>query len=191
MAGQATPPLAESSSARRERFVALAAPHLDALYRTALHMTGRAERAEDAVQEMFLRAWRYFDTFDPSRDFKVWLFAILRNVIFEAARKRKRELASASLDEIGPDNVAAGGGEAEPAARLVAGEILEAIGKLSEEYRMVVLMAVVEELKYREIAEALDIPIGTVMSRLYRGRQLLRYHLRAYTGGSGEANKVA
>ena len=176
----------EPFAARRERFIRLTAPHLDSLYRTALHMTGRVDRAEDAVQEMYLRAWRYFDSLDEQRDAKVWLFAILRNAIFEASRKRKREVAATSLDDVGAENVA-GPSEA-PSARLADEEIVQAIGKLPEEFRMVVLLAVVEEMKYREIAEALDVPIGTVMSRLYRGRQLLKHHLRAYAGGGeGEA----
>jgi RNA polymerase sigma-70 factor (ECF subfamily) len=180
----------EDAAGRQERFLRLTEPHLDALHRTALHMTGRADRAEDAVQETVLRAWRYFDTFEEGRNARVWLFAILRNVIFEASRKRRRELASASLDEVGPDNVA-GANEAPP-DRLADAEILEAIQKLPEEFRIVVLLAVVEEMKYREIADALDIPIGTVMSRLYRGRQLLRYHLRAYAGErGGEGAQVA
>jgi RNA polymerase sigma-70 factor (ECF subfamily) len=180
-----SPRPSEDPAARRERFTRMTTPHVDALYRTALHMSGRPERAEDAVQETYLRAWRYLDTFDETRNPRVWLFAILRNVIFEAARRRRREPVAASLDEVGPENVA--GGRPGPADRLADAEIVEAIQKLPEEFRMVVLLAVVEEMKYREIAEALDIPIGTVMSRLYRGRQLLRYHLRAYTEDGGEA----
>lgn len=180
----------EDSASRQERFLRLVEPHLDSLYRTAVHMTGRPERAEDAVQETYLRAWRYLDTFEEGRNARVWLFAILRNAIFEASRKRRREVATASLDDVGPDNVA-GANEAPP-DRLADAEIVEAIQKLPEEFRIVVLLAVVEGMKYREIADALDIPIGTVMSRLYRGRQLLRYHLRAYADeGGGGAPKVA
>jgi RNA polymerase sigma-70 factor (ECF subfamily) len=181
----AGPPGTETVEARRERFVRLTMPHMEALYRTALYMTGRRERAEDAVQEAYLRAWRYFETFGEGRDAKVWLFAILRNAIFEAARKRRREPAAASLDEVGPENV--GGRFEPPDARLGDREIVEAIERLPEEFRIVVLLAVVEDMKYREIAEALDIPIGTVMSRLYRGRRLLKWRLRAYAekGGSG------
>jgi RNA polymerase sigma-70 factor (ECF subfamily) len=184
-------PAAESPAARQERFVRFVQPHLDSLYRTALHMTGRPERADDAVQETYLRAWRYLDTFEEGRNAKVWLFAILRNVIFEASRKRKRELATASLDQVGADNIA--GTSESPPDRLADEEIIDAIQKLPEEFRMVVLLAVVEELKYREIAEALDIPIGTVMSRLYRGRQLLRHLLRSYgeDAGDGGGSRVA
>ncbi len=183
-------PAPESQEARRDRFVRLALPHLDALFRTALYMTGDRDRAEEAVQETYLRAWRYFDSFGEGRDARVWLFAILRNAIYESARRRRRELQAASLDEIGADAAAPASGASgrAPEARLFSREILAEIEKLPEEYRLVVLMAVVEEMKYREIADALDIPIGTVMSRLYRGRRLLQMRLRAYVeqGEGGE-----
>ena len=181
--------------ARRERFLGLTGPHVAAMLRTARVMIRDADRADDAVQEALLRAWKYFDGFDATRDVRVWLFAILRNVIFQAGRKRGREAGTASLDEVGAESVA--GRAAPPIDRLTNQEILAAIEKLPEELRMVVLLGLVEQLKYREIAAALDIPIGTVMSRHFRARQLLRFHLRAYatdgTDGpaSGGGSRVA
>jgi RNA polymerase sigma-70 factor (ECF subfamily) len=163
---------------RRDFFLRLVDPYVEVLYRTALHMTGSADRAEDALQELYLKAWRALDTYDRTRDAKVWLFAILRHVIFDATRRRKREIAAQSLDEVGPDTVQAAGES--PAAELTRREVLEAIEKLPAEFRMVVLLVVVEELSYRDVAEALAIPEGTVMSRLHRGRQILQYHLRAH-----------
>jgi RNA polymerase sigma-70 factor (ECF subfamily) len=172
--GSITVDLAE----RRDFFLRLVDPHVDVLYRTALHMTGSVDRAEDALQELYLKAWRALDAYDRARDAKVWLLAILRNVVFDATRRRKREIAAKSLDEVGPDTVQAGGEL--PVAELTRREVVEAIQKLPAEFRMVVLLVVVEELSYRDVAEALAIPEGTVMSRLHRGRQILQYHLRAY-----------
>src|SRR5438552_17293792 len=102
--------MAETAAEKRSRFELATSPHLDAVFRVALRMTGSVDRAEDAVQETFLRAWKYFDTFTEGRDAKVWLFAILRNAVFEAGRKKRREIKVASLDEIGAD-VAQGRGQ--------------------------------------------------------------------------------
>jgi len=181
--------LEETLAERRARFESLTSPHIEALYRTALRMTGRQDRAEDVVQDTYLRAWKYFGTFEQGRDPKVWLFAILRNAVFEASRLRKRQLGSASLDEIGADRVESA--SESPLEKLTDQDVLAAIDRLPEEFRMVVLLAVVEEMKYREIAEALAIPIGTVMSRLFRGRKLLRHHLRSYLEGKGRAETDA
>lgn len=173
---------------RRARFLELVMPHLDALFRTAFYMTRRRELAEDSVQEAFLRAWRSFHTLDEGRSVRVWLLAILRNVIFDAARKRKREPGGPSFDEVGPETVPAPG--LAPDERLADKDILAAMDGLPEDLRAVVLLAIVEDMKYREIADALDIPIGTVMSRLHRGRQLLRWKLRGYVEG-GSSVEVA
>jgi RNA polymerase sigma-70 factor (ECF subfamily) len=168
-------------SGKRARFLELVMPHLEALHRTAFYMTRRRELAEDSVQEAYMRAWRSFHTLDEGRSVRVWLLAILRNVIFDAARKRKREPAGPSFEDVGPESVAAPG--LAPDERLADKDILAAMDGLPEDLRAVVLLAIVEDMKYREIAEALDIPIGTVMSRLHRGRQLLRWKLRGYVDG--------
>jgi RNA polymerase sigma-70 factor (ECF subfamily) len=191
VAGKQATAAAESVAERRARFERATAPHLDALLRVALRMTGGLDRAEDAVQECYLRAWKYFDSFEAGKDPKVWLFAILRNAIFEAGRKRKREPRAASLDEIGAESAAAAPRATGPVERLGEREVLEAIERLPEEFRVVAVLAIVEGLKYREIAEAVDIPVGTVMSRLFRARQLLRYHLRGYVGGEADMEEVA
>jgi RNA polymerase sigma-70 factor, ECF subfamily len=190
------PAMQESMAERRSRFERATAPHIDAVYRVALRMTHAPDRADDAVQETYLRAWKYFDTFEEGKNGKVWLFAILRNAIFEAARKRKREVRAASLDEVGADNVVSPGLRGlGPSERMKEQDVLDAIQRLPEEFRIVALMAIVEELKYKEIAEALEIPIGTVMSRLFRARQLLRWHLKGYmdedTTGEAKDAEVA
>jgi RNA polymerase sigma-70 factor (ECF subfamily) len=169
-----TPP----PTGRKEQFMRLFWPHVDVLYGAAWHMTGRADRAEECVQEALFRAWNYFGTFQDGAEPRPWLLAILRNVIYEASRRRKREVAKVSLSEVGDDS--AGEAPGDPAARLFAGEVRRAIHELPAEFRDVVLLAVVEGLQYREVAAALGIPMGTVMSRLHRGRELLRERLPSY-----------
>jgi RNA polymerase sigma-70 factor (ECF subfamily) len=183
---------AETVGERRARFERATSPHLDALLRVAVRMTGALDRAEDVVQETYLRAWKYFDSYDEAKDSKLWLFAILRNAVFEAGRKRKREPRAASLDEIGADGAGATAPRSTgPLERLGEREVLDAVAKLPEEFRIVAVLALVEGLKYREIAEAVEIPVGTVMSRLFRARQLLRYHLRGYVGDEETMDEVA
>ncbi|GIW71081.1 MAG: ECF RNA polymerase sigma factor SigR [Planctomycetota bacterium] len=168
---------------RRAEFEELVLPHLDAMYRVAVRLGGR-ERAEDAVQEAVLRAWRYYATFQQGAEVRPWLFAILRNVVYERGRRQRRRLKTSSLDAYGADNVVA-------PARLPLDErirdeaILAALERLPQDYRAVVVLALIEDLKYREIAEVLGIPIGTVMSRLHRGRKLLRYFLGQYAAEAG------
>lgn len=155
-------------------------PHVDALYGAAWHMTRRADRAEECVQEALFRAWNYFHTFSDDGNPRPWLLSILRNVVYDASRRRKREGPKVSLSDLG-DDVAAGP-PADPAGRIVEQEVRQAIEGLPPEFRDVVLLALVEGLKYREVAAALEIPVGTVMSRLFRGRQLLRERLGSYGG---------
>jgi RNA polymerase sigma-70 factor (ECF subfamily) len=186
---------AASADALRARFEATIDPHLDALLRTGWRMLGTREAGEDAVQETVLRAWRYFGSYDPARSAKVWLFAILRNVVYDALRKRGREpRAEEGLDGVADDRLVVRGGAASrapaPSARLEAEEVLDAIRRLPEDYRIVALLAIVEEASYQEIADAVGIPIGTVMSRLFRARKLLQARLQGYVGG-GAASGAA
>ncbi|RME76182.1 MAG: sigma-70 family RNA polymerase sigma factor [Planctomycetota bacterium] len=167
---------------RRERFERLVMPEAPLMYRVAARLAGR-ERADDVVQETVLRAWRYFDTFEQGRRIRPWLMTILRNVVYEAGRRASRRIAASSLDAVGADRVV--GDAAPPRERLTDEEVLAALDALPEEFRSVVVLVLVEGFKYREAAEALGIPIGTVMSRLHRGRKLLRYHLGEYARREG------
>ncbi len=160
-------------------------PHVDVLYGAAWAMTGRADRAEECVQEALFRAWNYFGSFAEGSSPRAWLLAILRNVIYAASRRQKRDVAKVSLNDVGDDQ--APDVPVDPAARLVEQEVRRAIDELPAEFRDVVLLTIVEGLKYREAAAALGIPIGTVMSRLHRARQLLRERLPSY---ASESKKV-
>lgn len=158
---------------KRRRFEALAMPHLDAAYNLARWLA--REDADDIIQEAMLRAFRSFDGF-RGEAVKPWLLAIVRNCHLDALRQKKRH-AAAPLDEIGeiaapdptPENAAMDKG---------TGRALEkAIAALPEEFREVILLREMEDMSYRDIAAVTATPIGTVMSRLARGRALLKAQL--------------
>jgi RNA polymerase sigma-70 factor, ECF subfamily len=181
---------------RRSEFESVALPHLAAMYNFALKLTRNAGDAEDLVQESYLRAFRSFHTFAPGTQIKAWLFRIVRNTFinaYRAAKVRPEEVDSPALDA-GYENVidAAFRRDHEapsPESVVLDGvldeEVADAISALPEEYRSVVLLALVEELSYREIAEALGVPVGTVMSRLHRGRKQLQGALVGYATRRG------
>lgn len=157
--------------------------HLDALYRTALRMTRNQQDAEDLVQETYLRAYRFFEQFTPGTNMRAWLFRILTNAYINRYRKASAQPRVASLDDAEDfslyhqlsrvsdtgDNV-----EAQVLDRLAAGDVRAAIERLPAPYRLAVLLADVEGLSYNEMAEAMGVKKGTVMSRLFRGRKLLQ-----------------
>jgi RNA polymerase sigma-70 factor, ECF subfamily len=154
---------------RDERFEAEALPQLRTLYGVAYRMTGNVHDAEDLVQETFLRAYRAFDRFNPGTNARAWLITILQRVRTDAFRRRQRRPATVELMGDGPatpppqDALASGGEDLE-----------RALGALPEPFRTAVVLRDVQELSYAEIAEALEIPVGTVMSRIHRGRAQLR-----------------
>jgi RNA polymerase sigma-70 factor, ECF subfamily len=151
-----------------------AIPHLESLLRMAVRLSGDRSRAEDAVQETYLRAWRSFRTYQPDTNCRAWLFRILLNVLKKTAGKRRRDpLADAEDIEVSSKVVplfpAAEGGSRQ--------DILAAMDHLAPEFRDVLWLVIVEGFAYKEAAQILDIPIGTVMSRLYRARRELRRFL--------------
>jgi len=160
----------------RERFEAEALPHLRRLYGVAYRMTGNAADAEDLVQDTLLRAWRGFDRFQPGTNLRAWLHTILQRVRVDQLRRKGRRPPMEELGETEP-------AVPPPQDALASGaEALErALGGLPEVFRTAVVLRDVEELSYAEIAEALRVPIGTVMSRIHRGRARLRAALQ----GSG------
>ncbi len=186
---------------RRRKFEAMTKPHLDALYRTARRMTGHAQTAEDVVQETCLKAYRGFHTFQAGTNYGAWLFRILTNTCIDWRRRRGigetvdlhalpdallgADVGSATRDRYEPD----------PEASLLVAEfrrdVMGAIGRLSPELRMVVLLAVFEEYSYAEIAEAVGCPVGTVRSRLNRGRRQLQADLAAYRRGATDPIPLA
>ena len=187
-----------------EQFEKLALDQMDTLYRVANRLTRDAERAGDLVQETFLRAFRSRDAFDlQEHGIRPWLLRIMRNLhLSKADRDRRQPIAvdGETLDALNTADPSLGAGDAAaagdleavgpaPAAPLNWDQLDErlkaALENLQEEYQMVLLLWAVEELSYKEIADVLEIPIGTVMSRLHRARQKLSGQLRDYAKKEG------
>lgn len=167
----------QDEDSRAERFRMLALPHLDDVYTLARYLLGNAADAEDAAQEAFLRAFRHFDTFRGG-DIKPWLFAILRNVC-RGLRKPSRESSLGTDDEQAAEAAPLWTGELEnPEAEVSrqhdAKTIRELVAALPDAFREVIVLREINDLSYREIADITGVPVGTVMSRLARGRALLR-----------------
>ena len=171
--------------ADQARFAELAMEHMGSLYSAALRMTRNPSDAEDLVQETYLKAYRAFGTFQEGTNLKAWLYKILTNTFINSYRARKRRPEQTELDEVEDLYLyrRLGGLEAAAAGRSAEEEVLdsftdvevkEALESLPETFRMAVLLADVEGFSYKEIAEILDVPIGTVMSRLHRGRKALQ-----------------
>jgi RNA polymerase sigma-70 factor, ECF subfamily len=180
-------PTDEEPDAER-RFEQDVIPFLGQLYPAALRMTRNPSDAEDLVQETFAKAYAAFHQFMPGTNLRAWLHRILANTFINSYRKKRREpLQALSTDfhedwQVGADPLAAPvrSAEAEALDRLADSEILRALRELPEEFRVAVYLADIEGYPYREIAEIMGTPIGTVMSRLHRGRGKLRQKLAAY-----------
>jgi len=177
---------------RRRRFEQEMLPHLDALYRSALSMTRNAQDADDLVQDTFVRAFQFQDQFIGGTNARAWLFRILTNLFINSYRKRHREPDRVSYDELedfylynrlADDHMHEGGDTPEEAVlrKVQVEAIHEAISRLPDEYRETVILADLNDFAYQEISEILDIPIGTVRSRLSRGRRLVQRALWAYS----------
>jgi RNA polymerase sigma-70 factor (ECF subfamily) len=181
------------SESIREEFEALALEHFDALYTTAMRLTRNPGEAQDLVQETFLKAYRFYHRFEPGTNIKAWLFTILRNTYINAYRKASRQQQQVDFDQVAPFYAApstpsewTSRGSAEDILRhLVQDDVKRALEALPDEYRMVVLLADLEDFAYKEIADIVGCPVGTVMSRLFRGRRLLRKSLAEFAKQSG------
>lgn len=178
-------------SAPRVSFLDEAIPHMDAVYRFALRLTGTQDGAEDLVQDTFFRAYRAWDQYTPGTRCKSWLFTICRNVFLRQRERQQRhdeiiqETAqedAVSLSREAP--VFAASKDSDPEGdffkSIVDEEILAAIDELPHEYRIAVVLSDLEDLSYNEIAEVMEIPVGTVKSRLFRGRRQLQKRLHGY-----------
>lgn len=178
------------NSGDRQAFEELAYPLLDSAYRTALRMTGQPASAEDLVQEAYLRAFRGFSQFERGTNFKAWLFRILTNVFLNDYRRKSREPQSTDFSEVEPADPATISGqfkaeEVEAIRAHLGDEAVRAIDRLPPDFRLPFLLSTFEGFSYKEIASILDIPIGTVMSRLFRARRLLKSDLKEYAKASG------
>ena len=171
----------QDDPALRERFQRDVVPLLSGMYSSALRMTRNPADAEDLVQETFLRAYRGFGGFQEGTNLKAWLYRIMTNTFINTYRKRQREPQTVPDDGVEDwylyDRLAAQSSEASAESTVLESmpdeDVKAAVDALPEGFRMAVLLADVEGFSYKEIAEMLDIPIGTVMSRLHRGRRAL------------------
>ena len=171
-------------------------PYMDQLYGAARRMTRNDAAAEDLVQETYLRAYKGFDRFSEGTNLRAWLFRILTNLFINEYRRRKRRPEEVDLGDTDTLYLYRGLGGADGARLfrsaedelldgLTSAEVRDAIEALPQSYRVAVLLADVEGFAYKEIAEILDVPIGTVMSRLHRGRKRLRQTLQTYGQARG------
>jgi len=162
-------------------FNEMATQHLDALYRTALRLTGRPQDAEDLVQETYLRAWRSLHTYRPGTNPKAWLFRILHNAHIDRFRASSRTVPTVDeLEGQDPAFVVHETPETLVVSGLVDAEIRNALMEIPEVFRACLILADLEGFSYQEIADILGIPRGTVMSRLFRGRRAMRRLLTQY-----------
>jgi len=168
-------------------------PHLNSLYYFALKLTGDEEMAQDLVQETFLRALRFYEKYEVGTNARAWLFKMMKNLFINEFRREKRQPQRVDID-----SVFSGVGEEEeeqtpPSTMVVeeassaslSDEVAKALASLPVEFRTILILADVEQFTYEEIATILDMPIGTVRSRLHRARHLLREKLLPYVVGGG------
>ncbi|MGV0394259.1 sigma-70 family RNA polymerase sigma factor [Corynebacterium riegelii] len=193
-------PETELATDLKARFTEEAMPLLDQLYGGALRMTRNPQDAEDLVQETYLKAYNAFDSFKPGTNLKAWLYRIMTNTYINNYRKMKRRPLETSAEDVtdsqlytssSHDSTGLESAEVEALKMMPNSRISEALNSLNEDYRMVVYYADVEGLAYKEIAEVMEIPLGTVMSRLHRGRKQLREMLKdvAHEQGIGLEEK--
>jgi RNA polymerase sigma-70 factor (ECF subfamily) len=167
-------------------------PHMEVLYNYALRMTGNREDANDLLQETFLKAYRFWDKFEQGTNLRAWLFRIMKNTYINLYRKEAKEPDKVDYDEIegyynlirdqnSDDNDL----QEKMFGQLLDDDVSKALESLPEEFRTVVILCDIEGLAYEEISEFLQIPVGTVRSRLHRGRKLLYAALYDYAKNRG------
>jgi RNA polymerase sigma-70 factor, ECF subfamily len=184
----------DEKSSLRTRFECVAVPQLHSLFSTALYLTKNRDDAEDLVQETFARAYRFFDTFEPETNCRAWLLSVMRNFFYTHYRKKLTEPHMVEWDRV--DEVyeslidhCQDTHRSNPAAYLVSRSMDDAIARalidLPEEFRTAVVLVDMEELTYEEAGKVMKVPIGTVRSRVSRGRRLLQAALKDYATQQG------
>ncbi|MBI4548408.1 MAG: sigma-70 family RNA polymerase sigma factor [Ignavibacteriae bacterium] len=177
---------------RHEEFVKEAIPHMDLLYNYALRMTANPDDASDLIQETYLKAYRFWDKYEKGTNIRAWLFRIMKNSYINRYRKESKEPETLDYDDIqnfyntiryeatDPNDL-----QEKIFGGLLEDDIARAIESLPEDFRTVVILSDIEGLSYEEIAEFVDCPVGTVRSRLHRGRKMLRAKLFDYAKKHG------
>jgi RNA polymerase sigma-70 factor, ECF subfamily len=177
---------------KQARFNEEMVPHMEMIFNYALYMTGDRDVASDLLQDTFLKAFRFFEKFEPGTNAKAWLYRIMRNTYINEYRRIKRLPDHVEYDEqVSAYQMNPQGGTVNDELRekldggMFGDEVTKAIAALPEKFKSVVILRDVEDLPYEEIAEVLDIPIGTVRSRLHRARALLFGSLKEYARSYG------
>jgi len=164
-------------------------PYRDQLYKSALRLTRSVQDAEDLLQETYLKAFKYYQRFSEGTNFKAWLFKIMKNTFINNYRRKKLAPAQVDFDDVQEGlneefSDRLGEGMADPETELMTDELDAEVGKalksLPHDYKVVVVLSDIQGYAYKEIAEILAVPVGTVMSRLYRGRRMLERALLSY-----------
>jgi len=171
-------------------------PHADALYTFAFHLTYKEEDAHDLVQDTFLKAYRFIDSYIAGTNAKAWLFKILKNTFINEYRRKSKEPNRVDIDDVAAyqdvDDASSVGNldlREEVVQGLIGDEVTKAVNELPVDFRTVILLCDVEGFSYEEIAKIVDIPVGTVRSRLHRARNLLKDLLRNYAKTLGYKEK--
>ena len=172
-------------------------PHMDALFNFALRMTGDRDEADDLVQETYLKAFRFFDKFERGTNCKAWLFRIMKNTFINSYRKSTKEPDKVDYEEvenfyenIKPSSTDSAHLEKEMYDNLLDDELSNAIASLPEDFRTVIILCDIEGFSYDEIADFVDVPVGTVRSRLHRARKMLFTKLYNYAADKGYIDKT-
>lgn len=184
--GARRPPMPRNDAQKQAEFAEWALPHMDAIHSTSRYLTRNPDEAEELLQETYLRAFRFWHQFTPGTNCRAWLLTILHNAYRSRFRDRFRQQATADLSEVDAlADLTDLPGAVDPPEELVLsqmldGEVHEALQQLPAEYLEAVLLVDLQELSYEEAARAVDVPIGTIRSRLSRGRRLLHDSLKQY-----------
>ncbi|HHL71855.1 MAG TPA: sigma-70 family RNA polymerase sigma factor [Bacteroidetes bacterium] len=186
-----------SVNTREQEFSRIAFEHMDAIYSTALRLARNEQDAEDLVQDTYMRAFRFFDKFEPGTNFKAWLFKILTNTFINSYRKKTRQPQRVDFDKVSyalPEEEKTDNHVKESSPRsfnpelyrkLFDDQITEALDRLTDDFRLVVVLCDIHGFSYKEIADIIGTPIGTVMSRLSRARKILQKILEEYAAKEG------